>query len=151
MQARGESAVQGTKDSSKYRSPAGDIFRGVAGVDEHVEGVPDAAILQSRTAVHADVVVVAVGAAVKLNLGVEEGTAPHLRAAETEESLGVAVRHLVRPVAPIALRVEGQTLRAIEHVAPAVHAVHELAALLMIADLEIAVLMGTVVGWIRGL
>lgn len=90
-------------------------------------------------------------AAVKFNLSVQEGTAPHLWAAETEESLGVAVRHLVRPVASVGLRIECQSLRTIEHVTPAVHAVHELAAVLMIADLEIAVLMGTVVGWICGL
>lgn len=90
-------------------------------------------------------------AAVKFNPDVQEGTAPHLRAAETEKRLGVAVRHLVRPVASIALRIEGQAFRTIEHVAPAVHAVHELAAVLMIADLEVAVLMGTIVGWTCGL
>lgn len=91
------------------------------------------------------------GATIKLNRGVQEGTAPHLRATKAEESLGVAVWHLIWPVAPIALRVEGQTLRTVEHVAPAVHAVHELAAVLMIADLEVAVLMGTIVGRIRRL
>lgn len=82
----------------------------------------------------------------KLNRSVVEGTIPHLWTAKTEKSLRVAVRHLVRPIASIGLRIEGQTLRTVEHVAPAVHAVHELAAVLMIANLEVAVLMGTVVG-----
>lgn len=138
--------MQKTKNVSKYHSPASDIFRGVAGVDELVEGISNTAILQSRTAVHADVIVVAVGgAAIKLDLGVQEGTVPHFRAAKAEEGLSVTVRHLVRPITPIGLRIEGQTLWTVEHVAPAVHTVHELAATLMIADLEVAVLMGTII------
>lgn len=86
------------------------------------------------------------GAAVKLNLGIQKGTVFHLRATKAEESLGVAIRHLIRPVASIRLRIEGQTFRTIEHVTPTVHAVHELTAMPVIADLEVAVLMGTVLG-----
>jgi len=125
----------------------GDIFRSIAGVDELIESISNAAILQSWTAVHADVKVVTIGrAAEKLNRGVQEGTIPHFWAAKTEKSLRVAVRHLVRPIASIRLRIEGQTLWTVEHVTPTVHAVHELTAVLMIANLEVAVLMGTVVG-----
>lgn len=75
----------------------------------------------------------------------------HLRTAEAQVSLGVAIRHLIRPVAPVGRRIEGQTLRTVEHVAPTVHAVHELTAVLMITDLEVAVLMGTILGWKRRL
>lgn len=128
-------------------SPAGDIFRGIASVDELVKGVPLAAILQSWTAVHADVIVMAVGvAAVKFNPSIQEGATFHLRAAKAEESLGVAIRHLIRPVASIRLWIKSQTFRTIEDVTPTVHAIHELSATLIIADLEIAVLMGTVLG-----
>lgn len=138
--------MEKTKNVSKYRLPAGDIFCGVASVDELVEGISNTTILQSRTSVHADVIVVAISrTAIKLNLGVQEKTVPHFRATETEEGFGVTVRHLVRPVAPIALRIEGQTFWTVEHVAPAVHTVHELATVLMITDLEVAVLMGTIV------
>lgn len=126
---------------------ASDIFRGIASVDELVKGVSRAAILQSRTAVHANIIVMTVGgAAVNLNLGVQEGAISHLRTAKAEESLGVAIRHLIWPVASIRLRIEGQTFRTVEDVTPTVHAIHELTTMLMIADLEVTVLMGTVLG-----
>lgn len=127
---------------------ASDIFRGVASVDEVVKGISDATILQSWTAIDANVIVMTVGvAAVKLSLGVQsEGATFHLRATKAEESLGVAIWHLIRPVASICLRIEGQALRTIEDVASTVHAIRELTAMLMIADLEVAVLMGTVFG-----
>lgn len=128
--------------------PASDIFRSVASVDEFIERVSFAAILQSRTTVHADVVVMTVGvAAVKRDLAAQEGAISHLRTAEAQESFGVAIRHLIRPIASISLRIKGQTLRTIEHVTPTVHAVHKLTAMLIIADLEVAVLMRTIVGW----
>jgi len=89
-------------------------------------------------------------AAVELVLVVQEEAAlDRLGTAEAEERLGVAVRHLVGPVATIAVRVEGQTFWAVEHITSTVHAVHELAALLPVADLEVAVLMRTLLGRIR--
>jgi len=81
----------------------------------------------------------------------EEAALDRLWAAEAEESLGIAVRHLIGPVATIAVRVEGQTLRTIEHITSTVHAIHELAAFLSVADLEVAILMGTLLGRIRRL
>lgn len=85
-------------------------------------------------------------ATIKLNLGVQEETALHLRATEAKESLGITIWYLIRPVASIGLRIEGQTLRTIKHVTPTVHAIHKLTAMLMIADLEVTVLMRTIVG-----
>lgn len=88
----------------------------------------------------------AVGAAtVESNFATKEETILlHLRTAETKKSFGVAVRYLIRPIASVRLRIEGQTFGTIKHVAPTVHAVHELTAMLMIADLEVTVLMRTV-------
>jgi len=91
-------------------------------------------------------------AAVELVLVVQEETAlDRLWAAKAEESLGVAVRHLIGPIAAIAVRIEGQTFRTIEHITSTVHAIHELAAFLPVADLEVAILMGTLLGRIRRL
>lgn len=91
------------------------------------------------------------GAAIERNLTALEQAVPHFRTAEAQESFGVAIRHLIRPVAPIGLRIEGQTLRTVEHVAPTVHAIHELTAMLMIANLEITILMRTIFSWTRRL
>lgn len=85
-------------------------------------------------------------AAVKSDLAALEETVSHFRTTEAEKSLSVAIRHLIRPVAAIRLRIEGQTFRTIEHVAATVDAIHELAAMLMIADLEVAVLMWAIIG-----
>lgn len=87
-------------------------------------------------------------AAVEFDLAEEEAVLRRFRAAEAQEGFGVAVRHLVGPVATVGRRIEGETLRTIEHVVPAVDTVHELTALLLIADLEVAVLMRTVLRWI---
>lgn len=87
-------------------------------------------------------------AAVELNLSTVEEAAFHLRTTEAQESFSVAVRHLIRPITPVALWIESQTFRTIKYIAPTVHAVHELTTVLIIADLEIAILMRTF--WRRG-
>lgn len=126
---------------------ASDIFRSIASVDELVESISNAAILQSWTAVYANIIMMAISrATIKFNLGVQEEIVLHLRTTEAKESLGIAIRHLIRPIASIGLRIEGQTLRTVKHVTSAIHAVHKLPAVLMIADLEVAILMRTVVG-----
>lgn len=135
---------------AQSNSPASDVLCGVAGVDQFVERVSFAAILQPRTAIHAEIVMMAVGvAAIKFGLTTEEEAVLHLRTAEAQERFSVAVRYLIWPIASIALRIEGQTFRTIEHVASTVYTVHELTTMLMVADLEVTVLMRTVWGRVR--
>jgi hypothetical protein len=66
----------------------------------------------------------------------------------SEESLTfcVAGGHLVRPVAPVGLSVEGQSFWAVEDEASAGDAILELAAIGGVAHQEISVLVGTLVG-----
>lgn len=66
-------------------------------------------------------------------------------------TFGVAGQDLVGPVATEGVPVEGQTLRTVEDVPPAVHAVLELSAVGGIAQPEVAVLVRTVIGGLRRL
>lgn len=125
-----------------------DVFRGVAGIDNFVERVPLAAVLQSRPAVHANVIALAVIiAAIELDPA-EKRPLGVFRAPESEERFCVTVGNLIWPVAAVTFRVEGQPLGTIENVTPAVGAVHELATTLGISDLEVTVLVRAVVGWL---
>lgn len=66
-------------------------------------------------------------------------------------TFGVTVGDLVRPVAAIALGVVRQALGTIENERSALDAVHEFAALLPVADLEVSVLMGAIFRGLCGL
>lgn len=74
-----------------------------------------------------------------------ERLCPPLRSAPVLSlTLRVAGRDLVGPVAMVGLRVEGQAVGAVEHVAPSRGAVHELAAVGRVAQRVVAVLVGAV-------
>lgn len=128
---------------------SGNIFRSVAGVVQFVERVPFAAIMQSRTAVHANIIMLAiVRAAMELRTTCEEPLIPHFRAPEAEERLCIAIWYLIWPIAAITFRVESQPLGTVKNIPPTVCTVHKLTAVLMISNLEIAILMGTILRWL---
>lgn len=131
-------------------STSGDILGSIALIDRVVEELSLAAPVHAGTSLDAHVVDLAIaGMTVEVEMGDGVGDGL-LRAGEAHECLCVTVVDLVGPLATVRLLAEGQTLRAVKHESTAIDAVHELATVDAIAHLEVAKLVGALIGGLDG-
>lgn len=140
----------GGRTESTGTSTRGHILGSIALIDRVVEELSLAAPVHAGTSLDAHVVDLAIaGMTVEVEMGdgVSDGL---LRAGEANECLCVTVVDLVGPLATVRLLAEGQTLRAVKHESTAIDAVHELATVDAVAHLEVAKLVGALIGGLDG-